>query len=258
MLGFQKLLGTAAFGVALAIGVQKDELGYQDTPLIPGTKWHIHDGLRPQPPVVTPGDTSGSAPSDATVLFDGTNLDAFEGGPWALKDGVMTVNGSGKIKTKESFGNCQLHLEWRAPSYEETGPKTQARGNSGVFFFDRYEIQILDCYDNPTYPDGMTAALYGQYPPMSNACKAPGEWQSYDIMFTAPLFANGRAVRGAFVTVLHNGVCVHHAQLSLGSTQHKKIASYETHRSTGPISIQDHGSPVSFRNIWVRKLEPAQ
>ncbi|MEL6713522.1 MAG: DUF1080 domain-containing protein [Planctomycetota bacterium] len=258
MLGTTKLFGAAALGAACVLGLQEDELGYQDTPLLPQSRWHVHDGLRPQPPVVTPGATDAAPPSDATVLFDGSSLDAFDGGPWALEDGIMTVNGSGGIQTKESFGACQLHLEWRAPIYDGAGPTGQGRGNSGVFFFGRYEVQILDCFENRTYPDGMTAALYGQQPPMANACRPAGAWQSYDIMFQPPVFANGRAVRGAFVTVLHNGVCVHHAQLSLGATQHRKVASYAPHAETGPISIQDHGNPISFRNIWVRPLSPAQ
>lgn len=238
----------------------QEKLGYQDTPLIPNTQWHVHDGLRPQPTVVTPGDTLGQAPSDSTILFDGTSLDAFEGGPWALEDGVMTVNGTGDIKTKESFGDCQLHLEWRAPAQKEGQDlRGQGRHNSGVFFFGRYEVQILDCFENQTYPDGMTAALYGQEPPMVNACRPAGQWQSYDIMFQAPRFdGEGGLVSPAVVTVLHNGVSVQHARPLLGATQHRKVASYSTpHGETGPIKLQDHGNPVSFRNMWIRPLQRA-
>ncbi|MEM8714026.1 MAG: DUF1080 domain-containing protein, partial [Planctomycetota bacterium] len=163
---------TAAAVAILDPAFEDDKLGYQNTPLIPGTQWHVHDGLRPQPPVVSPGKLPGAAPSDATVLFDGTSTDAFEGGPWALADGTMTVNGTGGIQTKESFGDCQLHLEWRAPVQKEgQNLRGQGRHNSGVFFFGRYEVQVLDCFENRTYPDGMTAALYGQEPPMANACR---------------------------------------------------------------------------------------
>lgn len=238
----------------------EDKLGYQDTPLIPNTEWHVHDGLRPQPAVVTPGESVGLAPSDATILFDGSNLDAFQGGPWALEDGVMTVNGTGDLQTKESFGDCQLHLEWRPPVQEEgQNLRGQGRHNSGVFFIGRYEVQILDCFGNQTYPDGMTASLYGQEPPMVNACRPAGEWQTYDIMFQGPRFdGEGALISPAVVTVLHNGVTVQHARPLLGPTKHKRVADYATpHGEMGPIKLQDHGNPVSFRNMWVRPLKRA-
>ncbi len=250
---------TSLFALCLvptALFLQKDELGYQDTPLIPGTKWHVHDGLRPQPTVVTPGATLGAAPSDAIVLFDGTTTDHFSGGPWAIQDGAMVVNGKGGIETKQHFGDCQLHLEWRAPAPEGEG---QHRGNSGVFFFGRYEVQILDCYENRTYPDGMTAALYGQQPPMVNACRKPGEWQAYDIAFRAPRFDEaGQCTSPALVTVLHNGVLVHHAEPLIGATRHRDVATYGAHGEAGPIGLQDHGNPMAFRNIWVRELRRAE
>lgn len=253
-------LAAAAAAAATTSLLQKDDLGYQDTPVLPGTGWHVHDGLRPQPPVVTPGATAAQPPSDATVLFDGEDTSAFEGGPWEVEDGAMTVNGKGGLRTKESFGPVQLHLEWRSPEVPADGaPTGQGRGNSGVFFFGMYEVQILDCFENRTYPDGMTGALYGQFPPMANACRPPGEWQSYDIMFQPPIFGDdGGLQRPAIVTVMLNGVCLHHAQVMLGATQHRKVARYATHRPEGPISIQDHGNPVSFRNIWVRPLAPAE
>ena len=255
---------TASTATLLAMAITahplEDKLGYQDTPLIPGTQWHVHDGQRPQPTVVTPGSAVGMAPSDATILFDGSSLDAFEGGPWALEDGVMTVNGKGDIQTKESFGDCQLHLEWRPPVQEEgQNLRGQGRHNSGVFFFGRYEIQILDCFGNQTYPDGMTAALYGQEPPMVNACRPAGEWQTYDIMFQAPRFdAEGALLSPAVATVLLNGVTVQHARPLIGATKHKKVADYAaSHGEKGQIKLQDHGNPVSFRNIWVRSLQRA-
>ena len=264
MLGTSKALVTAALASSalLAVTVQEDKLGYQESPLIPGTEWPVHDGLRPQPRVVTPGaaGVSQSAPSDAIVLFDGTSADAWEGGPWEIADGAMTVNGKGGIKTRESFGDCQLHLEWRAPELGD-GPhaKGQGRGNSGVFFMEKYEVQVLDCFENRTYPDGMTSALYGQEPPMVNACRRPGEWQSYDICFRAPRFdADGSLVSPAVATVFLNGVCVHHAQPLIGATRHRQVAEYAAHGPTGRISLQDHGNPVSFRNVWVRPLERAE
>ncbi len=259
------LSASAATALAMGVGLlgQDDKLGYQDSPIIPGTEWHVHDGLRPQPTVVSPCDAAtegASAPSDAVVLFDGTSLDAWSGGPWEIAEGAMTVNGKGGIQTKASFGDCQLHLEWRAPVPPEgKNPSGQGRGNSGVFFFGRYEVQVLDCFQNQTYPDGMTASLYGQEPPMVNACRPAGEWQTYDILFRAPRFAeDGRLQSPAAVSVLHNGVAVHHAQPLLGATQHRRNASYATHEAEGPISLQDHGDPVSFRNIWVRPLTRAE
>ncbi len=252
---------TASSATLIAVNLDEDKLGFQDSPILPGTQWHVHDGLRPQPPVVTPGAHAGAAPSDATVLFDGSSLDAFEGGPWALEDGVMTVNGSGQIKTKESFGDCQLHVEWRSPMQKEgQNLRGQGRHNSGVFFFGRYEIQVLDCFENQTYPDGMTGAVYGQEPPMANACLPAGEWQTYDLMFRAPRFNEaGELESPAVVTVIHNGVVLHHAREMIGATVYKRVADYsQSHGEKGPIALQDHGNPVSFRNIWVRPLKRAQ
>jgi len=246
----------ASAGASLGVAASDDELGYQNTPLLPGTKWHVHDGLRPQPQVVTPGARPGGAPSDATVLFDGSSTEAWKGGPWDIKEGALVVNGKGGIETVEHFGDCQLHIEWRAPAPEGKG---QHRGNSGVFFFGIYEIQILDCFENRTYPDGMAAALYGQQPPMVNACTAPGTWQTYDILFRAPRFGDDGAVASpAVVTVLHNGVAVHHGEALIGATQHQKVATYKAHAAKGPIALQDHGNPMAFRNIWVRELTRAE
>lgn len=266
MLGTSKTL-TALFASAATLAlvhVQEDKLGYQDSPILPGTRWHVHDGLRPQPRIVTPGAgaVAQTPPSDATILLDGTSLDAWTGGPWALEDGVMTVNGKGGIQTKASFGDIQLHLEWRPPVQEEgQNARGQGRHNSGVFFLGgKYEVQILDCYGNETYPDGMTAALYGQEPPMVNACRPAGEWQMYDILFRAPRFAeDGNLESPAMATVFVNGVCVHHARPFIGETRHRKVATYgEPHGPTGPIGLQDHGNPVGFRNIWTRPLERAE
>lgn len=232
--------------------------GYDDTPLLPGTKWRVHDLERPYPPVVTPGESApAEPPSDAIVLFDGTDLAQWEAGSekarWELVDGAMVVNGTGSIQTVQEFGDCQLHLEWASPAEVES--ESQGRGNSGVFMMGRYEIQILDSHENPTYADGQAAALYGQEPPMVNASRPPGEWQSYDIVFEAPRFDGDELVEPARVTVVHNGVVVHHRVEFLGATAHRAVATYASHAEVGPIVLQDHGNPVRFRNVWVRPLE---
>ncbi len=236
--------------------------GYTDTPLLPGGKWHVHDPARPRPAVVTPGTASsegqpGRPPSDAIVLFDGKDLSKWSsgGGPakWKVADGVAEVNGTGDVETKEAFGDVQLHLEWAEPAPAQG--ESQGRGNSGVFFMGRYEVQILDCFENLTYPDGQTASLYGQYPPLVNACRKPGEWQSFDIVFEAPRFDGDKLVSPARATVFHNGVCVQHAQEILGATQYCAVVTYAAHPAKLPIKLQDHGNPVRFRNIWVRPME---
>ncbi len=241
----------------------KPSLGYQDTPILPGGTYHVHDGERPQPPVVTPAepgtqDAPGAAPSDAVVLFDGVDTGRWEhkdGSPvkWTVENGYMQVtSGSGAIQTKDQIGDCQLHLEWAAPA--EVKGDGQGRGNSGVFLMGRYEIQVLDCYDNPTYPDGTTGAIYGQYPPLANPCRKPGEWQTYDIIWVAPRFDGDKLVSPARVTVLLNGVVLHHDQELQGPTQHRQLAEYAPHEPTGPLELQDHGDLVRFRNIWYRPL----
>ncbi len=166
---------------------------------------------------------------------------------------MIVAGGTGDIQTKQHFGDCQLHIEWAAPV--EVKGESQGRGNSGVFLMGRYEIQVLDCYSNVTYADGATAAIYGQYPPLVNACRKPGEWQTYDIFFVAPRFEGEKLVSPAYVTVIHNGVLVHHHQELLGSTGHKILPSYEPHPPKGPIRLQDHGNPVRYRNIWIRDLK---
>ena len=171
------------------------KLVYDDTPILPGTSYHVHDGNRPQPRVVTPG-TAGQPPSDAVVLFDGSGLSGWtsvksvgEAG-WKVEDGYMEVPGTGDIQTRDEFGSCQLHLEFRCPDVVKGDG--QGRGNSGVFLMGRYEIQVLDCFENPTYPDGTTGGIYGQCPPLINACRRPGEWQTYDIIWEAPQFEGER------------------------------------------------------------------
>ena len=198
------------------------------------------------------------APADATVLFDGKSLAAFTGNDgqakWLLEDDAMVVNRTGDIQTIAEFGDCQLHLEWAAPNPAKGD--SQGRGNSGVFFFGRYEVQILDSFENPTYADGQAAALYGQKPPLVNACRRPGEWQTYDILFRAPRFAaDGSLLQPARITVLHNGIVVQLDEPLLGATSHRSLAKYEAHGERGPIRLQDHGDPVRFRNIWIRPLQ---
>lgn len=224
--------------------------------------WDIHDMERPRPEVVTPGEapTLGmEPPADAVVLFDGTGLDAWEthdGNPagWKVEDGYMeVVAGTGSIRTKEAFGDVQLHLEWASPAVVES--EGQGRGNSGVFFMGRYEVQVLDSYQNDTYPDGQAAALYGQYPPLVNATRPPGVWQTYDIIFRRPHFdAEGNLIKPARVTVFHNGIVVQDNRELLGPTSHKQRTPYQVHSDALPFGLQDHGNPVRFRNIWIRPL----
>lgn len=245
-----------------ATAVRAAGLGYQDTPMLPPeNKWHVHDGERPQPKVVKPGAGGAEAPSkppsDAQVLFDGTNLAKWKAGDgkptgWKLQSGYMEAHG-GNISTRDEFGDCQLHVEWFAP----TPPKNngQGRGNSGVFMFGRYEIQVLDSYENPTYPDGQAAAIYGQCPPLVNACVKPGEWNVYDIVFIGPRFKDGKLVSPAYLTLFHNGVLVHNHRELIGDTGHKTVGKYNAHGPKGPLVLQDHGDPVRFRNIWIRELK---
>ena len=205
----------------------------------------------PDPPVVTPG-TCGSPPSDAVVLFDGQDLSAWQGGEnWKVEDGLAIV-GHGDIRTKQSFGNCQLHVEWSAPI--PAAGQGQDRGNSGVFLQDRYEMQVLDSYHSKTYNDGLAGAIYKQTPPMTNALRPPGQWNTYDIIWTAPRFNDDGSLQSpAYVTALVNGVVtLNHFQV-LGDTPWHSPPKYEPH-GKAPIRLQDHGHPVRYRNIWVRPL----
>jgi len=235
----------------------KKSLGYSDTPIIPNQKWHVHDGERPQPRVVTPGTAStqelpGKPPSDAIVLFDGTSTDKWSG-KWKIENGAM-IAGGGDNTTKDEFGDMQLHLEWSAP--EPAKGSSQGRANSGLFLMGRYELQILDCFENQTYPDGQAAAIYGQWPPLVNACRPPGQWQTYDVVWVGPRFdAAGKFEAPATITVMHNGVFVHNRLTLNGPTPHRAVAAYQAHPPKGPLKLQDHGNPVRFRNIWVRPLK---
>jgi len=221
-------------------------------------QWQVHDMNRPVPKIVTP-DKPGMPPSDAIILFDGKDISNWvsgKGGParWEVENGYMkATKGGGNLVTKQAFGDCQLHVEWATPT-KITG-KSQGRGNSGVYLMKNYEVQILDSYNNPTYPDGQAASIYGQNPPMVNACLAPGEWQTYDIIFRRPVFKNGKVVKPAVLTVFHNGVLVQdHFELT-GRTWHKVRLPYKPHEDKMPILLQYHGNPVLYRNIWIRELQ---
>ena len=247
------VVGLTAVGILMTVlvgGCTEAQMKY---------KWEVHDMNRPRPEVITPGEVPSEAPSDAIVLFDGKDLSEWvsveDGGrpKWKVTDGYMEViKEGGDIRTKRKFGDVQLHVEWATPA--EVKGKSQGRGNSGVFFMDRYEVQVLDSYENDTYPDGQAAALYGQKPPLVNACKGPGQWQVYDIVFHRPVFKGGKVDKPAAVTVFQNGVLVQDHWEIKGTTFHKTRAAYEPHEDRLPLKLQDHGNPVRYRNIWVREL----
>ncbi|HEX3534193.1 MAG TPA: DUF1080 domain-containing protein [Gemmatimonadaceae bacterium] len=212
-----------------------------------------------EPRIVTAGRTSADPPSDAVVLFDGKNLASWrssDGSPakWQVIDGYMeVVAGTGDIHSAESFGDCQLHIEWATPSIVKG--EGQERGNSGVFLMDHYEVQVLDSYDNKTYFHGQAGSVYKQYAPLVNASRPPGQWQTYDIIFRAPRFdEQGKPIERARVTVLHNGVLIQNNVEIFGNTYHDRPAVYTAHPPLQPLKLQDHGNPVRYRNIWIRRL----
>jgi hypothetical protein len=227
-------------------------------------KWKIHDRNRPLPPVVDPGtastpDVPGRAPSDAVVLFDGKDLSKWahqDGSPvkWKVANGYAEVVAkTGYIYTRQAFGDCQLHVEFAEPL--PARGEDQGRGNSGVFLMGLYEIQVLDSYQNKTYADGQAAAVYGQYPPLVNASRPPGQWQTYDIVFHGPRFdASGKLLQPARVTVFHNGVLVQDNVAPSGPTEHGERPPYKPTPEKLPLALQDHGDPVRYRNIWIREL----
>lgn len=244
------------------------------TPFLPGSDYRVHDSTRPLPPVVTPGAPAlnefAAPPSDAIVLFDGTDdLSAWtpqvEGADlWPVIDGTLRTNASGDkapegaqvsgIRTHEAFRSVQLHLEFRVP-VTESGATGQQYGNSGVYFMEKYEVQVLNSYQNETYADGSAASLYGWKPPLVNASRPPGEWQSYDIVFEAPEFdESGALVDPAYVTMFHNGVLVQNRQELLGVTVWRDVAEYTAHAEKLPFALQHHGETVHYRNIWLRPM----
>lgn len=233
---------------------------------LPGQKWRVHDRTRPQPrqvfrgtPIPTP-----SAPSDAIVLFDGKDLSKWNGGGrggavteprWKVENGyVELVPGAGSLVTKESFGDVQVHLEWTTPAGADASHVGQNRGNSGVIFMGRYEMQVLSSYNNPTYPDGAAGAIYGLYPPLVNPCLPEGQWNSYDIVFEAPRFEAEKLLKPASITLFFNGLIAQNRVELLGTTSHEPIAVYTPHAAELPLSLQGHAGPARFRNIWIRRL----
>lgn len=302
----QKIFSLAAMlvGAGLALSTPTNAkadspIGYKDTPLIPGTSWHVHDPDRSRPHVVTSAPTfshNAGAPSDATVLFDGKDLskwrsDKGEAAAWKVvnetpcakvkqnrsdekgaqlllrkttaesacvagaNSGYLEVTPkTGNIFTREEFGDFQLHFEFATPAVVKGN--SQGRGNSGVFIHGIYEVQVLDSYENITYADGQLGALYGQYPPLANPAKKPGEWSSYDVIFEGPRFdAEGKVTRKASVTVIVNGVVLQHKKEYMGTTRHKEVATYDKVTTTrGPIGLQDHGDLMRYRNMWIRPL----
>jgi hypothetical protein len=251
-----------ALALTASVPAQQAPVGYDDTPMQPTGQWRVHDGKRPQPTIVAAGgkpEAPIAPPSDAIVLLGARDdLSAWQmtdgsAATWVMKDGVLQT-GKGVMQTKQQFTDFQLHLEWATPA--EVKGDSQGRGNSGVFLLGKFEIQILDSHHNITYPDGQAAAMYGQYPPLVNVSRGPGEWQSYDIIFTAPRFSGGGTLeKPATVTVLHNGVVVHNGTSFWGPTRHRSVVPYATDMATGPIALQDHGNPVRYRNIWIRPVK---
>jgi len=237
------------------------DLGFTDTPMLPNLPWHVHDPARPHPKVVTPGDKPGAPPSDAIVLFDGKDLSKWYqddhgkkvDARWKVGDGYFEVaGGTGSLLSRDKFGDCQLHIEWASPAV--VTHNSQGRGNSGVLIMSRYEIQVLDAYNNPTYADGQAGAIYGQWPPLANPARKPGEWNTYDILFEAPRFEGDKLAKPAYVTVLYNGVMVHHHKEIMGPMVYRQVAHYTPHDAEDSLMLQDHnGDPVRYRNVWVRR-----
>jgi hypothetical protein len=269
-----RLLLFAALAAAVAAGQSAkkrlapeagdDKRGYTDTPQIPGQTWKVHDAARPRPSKIAPGALPAApAPADAIQLFNGKDLSQWVSLPrggtageakWKVENGYIEIlPRTGRLVTKEKFGDCQLHVEWMVPAGSEGAG--QGRGNSGIELMGRYEIQVLESFENVTYADGQAASIYGQWPPRVNVSRAPGEWNAYDIVFEAPRFDGATLAKPAYVTVIHNGVMVHHRQEILGTAIHRRVATYQAHAPEESLSLQDHGHPVRFRNIWIRRLK---
>lgn len=256
-----------AAGLAFGQAKPNHDLGFQDTPILPGLPYHVHDSARPHPPVVTPAEAPGGAPSDAMVLFDGKDLSQWMSGKswitragsgeapeWKVSDGyVECVPNTGDLVTRAKFGDIQLHIEWSSPG--EIKGNSQARGNSGVLLMGRYEVQVLDSYQNPTYADGQAGAIYGQWPPLANAVRAPGKWNAYDIVFEAPVLEGDKVIKPAYITVFLNGVLLHNRKESMGPMVYRQVAHYSAQPAEDSLVLQNHNSAVRYRNIWVRKLK---
>ena len=237
----------------------EDAPGYTDGPFLPDSKWRVHDQARPQPKKVAPGtgDLGATAPEDALVLFDGKNLNAWQRTDDkpigdGIVNGVLDIGKTGQLQTKAEFGDCQLHVEWVTP----LGPEDRMNwGNSGVFMMGLYELQIIESGISFIYADGNAGAIYGQFPPLVNPARKPGEWQSFDVFFTAPKFDGEKMLLPAYVTVLYNGVVVQNHQAILGTTVHRALPGSYPVKEKGPIILQNHHSAVQFRNIWIRPIQ---
>ena len=252
-------------GIVAQNAKKQDPVQYVETS---SGRWMVHDEDRPAPPLLTPGvcgapEPQAKPPSDAIVLFDGKDLANWaddKGAPskWVIRDGYMeSVKGAGYARTKQQFGSCQVHVEFATPSVVSgTG---QGRGNSGVFLQGMYEVQVLDSYENKTYPDGQCGALYGRAVPLVNACCKPGQWQTYDIIYHRPLFDQaGKVTKKAVFTVLQNGVLIQDGVELQGGTGWNgphAVTDYVPHGDKGPLMLQDHNNPVRYRNIWIRELK---
>ncbi|WP_207435777.1 3-keto-disaccharide hydrolase [Sabulibacter ruber] len=245
-----------AFGAAALTFFSITESQAQEVPKPPKMVPEMTEFWEPEPRKVTPG-VNNSAPSDAIVLFNGKDLSEWKAkgdgsdAKWQVKDGAFTV-GKGDISTKRQFNDFQLHIEWSAP--DEVKGTSQGRGNSGIFLQDRYEVQVLDSYNNRTYSNGQAGSIYKQHRPLVNAMNKPTEWNVYDIIYTAPRFKeDGTLFSPARVTVLHNGVLVQNNTEIKGPTEYIGLPEYKPHGKAS-ITLQDHGNPVSFRNVWIREL----
>ena len=257
-------IGGIALNAQQPAGQPNPDLGFKDTPMLPNLPWHVHDSDRPHPRVVTPGDAPGAPPSDAVVLFDGKDMSKWaQRGTGAargtmvdakakLENGYFALMPGGDLITREKFGDCQLHIEWASPD-PPTG-NSQNRGNSGVLLMSRYEVQVLDNWNNPTYADGEAGAIYGQWPPLVNPARKPGEWNVYDIVFEAPKFEAEKLVKPAFITVFYNGVIVHNRKESMGPMVYRQVAHYTPQPAEDALMLQWHNHPVKYRNIWIRRL----
>ena len=258
------LMGMAMMVLALSVLSAAAEepvkkYGYTDTPFLTNSKWRVHDIDRPQPPMIEPGNVGMGAllvtpPKDAIVLFDGRDLSQWQGDKEeGIENGCINILKTGELRTRREFGDCQLHVEWATPAVADGDAYTW--GNSGVFLLGLYEIQIIESYAYQIYADGIAGAIYGQYPPLVNASRKPGQWQSYDILCEAPNFDGNKLVKPAYFTVFWNGVLVQNHQAALGPTRHRALATYDSKNTTGPVALQLHGSAVRFRNIWIRPLK---
>ena len=245
------MIGVCASGLIAANAGETNKYGYSDTPFLPNSEWRVHDIKRPLPPKVEPGtNTSTSVPSDAIILFDGKDLSQW----MDVKNRTVTndyfdIMQTGQIKTKQVFGDCQLHLEWAVS--EKPDGDAMKWGNSSVFMMGKYELQVIQ---SAIYADGIAGAIYGQTPPLAYPIRPAGEWNVYDITFTAPRFDGSKLVTPAYFTVRFNGILVQDHTPVLGSTRHKAVAIYDSRAEKGPIMIQHHGSHVRYRNIWIRNI----